>query len=165
MLSNKIQVNCLNRMRWLSCKIGFPVLLLGTLGQAGSAIAHGVEMQYQTTQAIALQAKYDTGAPFANAQVSVYAPDSDAPWLKGTTNSEGQFTFTPDASKPGTWQVKVRSAGHGEILNIPVSAAQATATTPANPGTGYTSLQKGVMAASVIWGAIGTALFFWGRKR
>ena len=141
------------------------MLLLGTLGQAGSAIAHGVEMQYQTTQAITIQAKYDTGAPFANAQVTIYAPADDSPWVKGTTDGEGRFTFTPDSTKPGTWQVKVRSAGHGNILNIPINASQSTTGAQASTNTGYTSLQKGVMVASVVWGAIGTALFFRGRKR
>ena len=125
------------------------MLLLGTLGQAGSAIAHGVEMQYQTTQAITIQAKYDTGAPFANAQVTIYAPADDSPWVKGTTDGEGRFTFTPDSTKPGTWQVKVRSAGHGNILNIPINASQSTTGAQASTNTGYTSLQKGVMVASV----------------
>ncbi|MDX2230029.1 MAG: carboxypeptidase regulatory-like domain-containing protein [Leptolyngbyaceae cyanobacterium bins.349] len=158
-----VQMNWIN---WSRAVGWVPVVLVSVGGQIEAAIAHGVDMQYQTTQAISVQAKYDTGTPLANAQVTVYAPDSDAPWLKGTTDDRGTFTFTPDLSKPGTWQVKARLAGHGDVLNVPVGTsdtAQATATT--SGGTGYTPLQKGVMAASIIWGAMGTALFFLGRKR
>lgn len=144
--------------RWM-----VPVLLgAGIMGLAERSLAHGVVMQYQTTQAVSVQAKYDSGEPFANAQVTVYAPDSDAPWSKGTTDNNGLFVFTPDATKPGTWQVKVRSAGHGDVANIPVGETQNLAAV--SGGTGYTPLQKGVMAASVVWGCVGTALFFLRRK-
>jgi len=146
-----------------------PVVLVSILGQIEGAIAHGVAMQYQTAQAIAVQANYDTGAPLANAQVTVYAPDSERPWLKGTTDEQGKFTFTPDPNKAGTWQVKARLAGHGDVLNIPVDSEGSAIATNGQPklgeAAGYTPLQKGVMAASIIWGAIGTALFFLGRKR
>ncbi|MGI0487746.1 carboxypeptidase regulatory-like domain-containing protein [Pantanalinema rosaneae CENA516] len=158
--------NWVNQMSspWL-----FPLVLISMVGQMGAAIAHGVDMQYQTTQAISVQAKYDTGTPFANAQVTVYAPNSDAPWLKGTTDNNGNFTFTPDPSQPGTWQVKARLAGHGNVLNVPIGEAGISSTTQTatntNGASGYTPLQKGVMAASIIWGAMGTALFFLGRKR
>ena len=150
-----------------------PLALMSMLGYAQTAIAHGVDLQYQTTQAIWVQATYDTGAPLANAQVTVYAPDSDTPWLKGTTDGQGKFTFTPDPTKSGIWQVKARLAGHGDVLNIAVGeagsagaiAADRTYLEASRGTTGYTPLQKGVMAASVIWGAIGTALFFVRRKR
>lgn len=166
------QMNWMDRLRTPAWLVSLAVV--GGLSQVEGAIAHGVKMQYQTTQAIAIQAKYDTGAPFANAQVTVYAPQSNTPWLQGTTDETGRFTFTPDSSKPGTWQVKARLAGHGDILNLTVGAAAIPPTAaapdaPIEPDQGgtivYTPLQKGVMAASVIWGAIGTALFFWGRKR
>lgn len=154
---------------WLRSPWWVPIVLVSVGGHVEAAIAHGVEMQYQTTQAVSVQAKYDTGTPLANAQVTVYAPDSDTPWLKGTTDDKGAFTFTPDLSKPGTWQVKARLAGHGDVLNVPVGEGGISTTSQsagtASGGAGYTPLQKGVMAASIIWGAIGTALFFLGRKR
>jgi len=155
-------------------KLGLSIVLLSQVGWMERAIAHGVKMQHQTTQAITVQAQYDSGQPFADAQVSVYAPNSDTVWLKGMTDAKGQFTFTPDIAKPGTWQVKARAAGHGSILNIPVNPSQATSTpsqadvqqSPSNTTeTEFTSLQKGMMAVSVIWGLVGTALFFAGRKR
>jgi len=154
------------RRRWLSLggRWALPGLLgVAIMGLAERSLAHGVVMQYQTTQAVSVQAKYDSGEPFANAQVTVYAPDSDQPWSKGTTDNNGVFTFTPDDLKPGTWQVKVRSAGHGDVANIPVSSGTQKLATVSG-GNGYTPLQKGVMAASVIWGCVGTALFFLRRK-
>lgn len=175
MVTILLQLENLYRVASLG-KLALPMVLVSQVGWVERAIAHSVEMQYQTTQAITVQAKYDTGQPFVNAQVSVYAPNSDTVWQTGMTDQKGQFTFAPDVTKPGTWQVKARSAGHGSILNIPVKPPSPTATAAPQPQSvepssattskaGYTSLQKGVMVASVIWGLVGTALFFAGRKR
>lgn len=163
-----------------------PVLMLGVFWQAESAIAHGVVMKYQTTEAIVVQSAYDSGEPMANAQVTVYAPKSDKPWLKGTTDANGRFVFTPDRAKPGSWNVKVRSAGHGNTINVIVAKPTLKLADDGQPqseavasrddsqsepqlasvsdGAGYTPLQKGVMTAAIIWGCIGTALFFRRRK-
>jgi nickel transport protein len=97
----------------------------------------------------------------AGAQVTVYAPnDPSTPWLTGVCDDEGRFSFTPDSSESGTWDIQVRQAGHGDIVHIPVGAASA--------GTGdsdsYSALQIILMAACVIWGSVGTALFFMRRK-
>lgn len=145
-------------VKWL-----IPVVCLMVMGQAKGAIAHGVEIQYQSTQALNIQANYDTGEPMKNAQVTIYAPGKDDPWLTGKTDEKGQFTFTPDTSRPGSWEVKVRSAGHGAILAIPVESNQVGGAI-VQGSTGYTSLQQGIMTLSVIWGLVGTALFFSRRK-
>ncbi len=148
-----------------------PLLLLALLGIPLKATAHGAKITYQQTQAIAIQASYDSGEPMRQAQVVVYAPDNPAqPWTQGTTDGAGQFTFTPDASKPGNWEVKVRQAGHGDIATIPIGAATGTAMTPTNTsgssldltrGTDtLTPIQKGLMGGAIVWGCIGTALFF-----
>lgn len=165
-----------------------PILsLIGPCGWLPKAFAHGVAIEYQPTQAYRIQAAYDTGAPMVNAQVAIYAPDDPAkPWLTGTTDGQGQFMFSP--STPGNWEVQVRQAGHGDILVIPVSDSQAgaagdTATNAAEDtakntaedtgGTNavtssshsYTPLQKGLMMGAVVWGCVGTALFFAKGKR
>ncbi len=142
--------------------------------------AHGVVIQHQPVAAQTIVAQYEAGKPMANAQVTVYAPNGDSPWLQGTTDQDGRFLFTPDPAQPGDWQVRVRQAGHGGIITIPVQAGvkanhAIAASTPTSedsvtqgptdfPGTGYTGLQKGVMAASVVWGMVGTASFFARRK-
>ncbi|NJO73839.1 MAG: carboxypeptidase regulatory-like domain-containing protein [Leptolyngbyaceae cyanobacterium RM1_406_9] len=164
-----------------------PLVLMSVMGWQVRAIAHGVEINYQATEAIALQANYDSGEPMAEAQVSVYSPeDPSTPWLTGTADASGRFVFAPDPSIPGNWEVQVRQAGHGEILNIPVGGEEGVLATSADgsrePGASATdgesdsqivsstgdnlSLpQKGLMAVSVIWGFVGTALFFLARKK
>jgi len=54
---------------------------------------------------------------------------------------------------------RVRHAGHGGIIHVPVGEALAAA-----GGTPYSPLQLVLMAACVIWGLVGTALFFARRK-
>lgn len=137
------------------------VLALGLLVPV-KAYAHGAHIEYSSNVAIEIVAKYDTGSPMGGAQVVVYAPDdTTTPWLTGVCDDEGRFSFVPDTSKPGTWDVQVRQAGHGDIIHIPVGE---TATTTAGPG-GYSYLQIGVMAACVVWGSVGTALYFSRRRK
>ena len=95
------------------------------------------------------------------AQVVVFAPDAPStPWLTGVCDDEGRFTFTPDSEKPGTWDVQVRQAGHGDIVHIPVGGD-----TVVSGGTDdYSVLQIVLMAGCVIWGGVGTALYFSRRR-
>ncbi|NJM87901.1 MAG: carboxypeptidase regulatory-like domain-containing protein [Hydrococcus sp. RU_2_2] len=153
---------------------------MSLLGWQGRTLAHGVSINYAITQAIAIQAAYDTGEPMAKAQVIVYAPDNPStPWQKGMTDEKGKFIFIPDRAKAGNWEVTVRQAGHGDVIVIPVesqTASNASPTLPtskppetkqatsSSPGT-LTPLQKGLMSGSVIWGFVGTALFFARRKK
>jgi nickel transport protein len=125
--------------------------------------AHGAKITYAQSSALTIQAKYDDGKPIAEAAVVIYAPrNPDTPWLKGKTDREGKFTFTPDNSQEGTWQVKVRQVGHGDTINIPVGKSIVAAQISTN--SDYTPLQKLLMTAAVIWGFIGTALFFSRKK-
>ncbi len=136
------------------------IIILFTLGLPAAVFGHGVEIDYQTTKAIEITATYDTGDPVSEGQVIIYAPDNPStPWATGKCDEKGRFTFTPDPSKPGTWDVQVRKAGHGGMIHIPVGGDEVAA-----GGTGYTTPQIALMTASVIWGFIGTALFFSRRK-
>jgi len=126
-----------------------------------AAFGHGVEIDYQTTRAVELTARYDTGEPVSEGQVIIYAPDNPSkPWRTGQCDEKGRFTFTPDPSKQGTWDIQVRKAGHGGMIHINVGGEEASAA----GSTGYTTPQIVLMAACVIWGLTGTALFFKGRK-
>lgn len=147
-------------------RLYFLLTLLALMLIPERALAHGVNIEYKETSAITIQAKYDDGTPMANAQVIVYAPsDLATPWLKGTTDDLGSFTFVPD-NKPqniGNWDVKVRQSGHGDITSIPITdgkLAKVVDNRSLSPGGGYSSAQKIVMAAAVGWGFLGTALFF-----
>ena len=150
------------------------------------ALAHGVSIQSRITSAIEIKASYDNGQPMAEAQVQVYSPeDPQTPVFTGTTNEEGQFIFVPD--QPGDWEVSVRQAGHGHITVIPVESGvepepevndtgEADSTEVGNPepvltiaedfsdSAALNPLQRTIIAASVTWGFIGTALFFWRGK-
>lgn len=148
------------------------VFLLGLLWLGGwqtPAGAHGVALEYQPLQTYRIKATYDSGKPMAEAQVAVFAPDNAAqPWLKATTDGEGQFLFNPPA--PGNWEVRVRQGGHGNIIVIPVAEPKLKSLAPPESRESspvktaalgaYTPLQKGVMIGAVLWGCLGTALFF-----
>jgi nickel transport protein len=138
------------------------LVLMLTLGVTATTSAHGAKIDYTISPAVEIRATFDTGEPMAEGQVTVYAPDDPStPWLTGTCDEEGRFIFTPDLAKPGTWDVQVRQAGHGDIIHIPIEeGGQVTASS----STGYTPLQIVLMGASVAWGLVGTALFF-SRKR
>ena len=144
----------------------FLLTLLSLVFIPEKILAHGANIEYQESSAITIQAKYDDGQPMANAQVAVYAPSDPAnPWLKGTTDDDGHFSFVPNADPEnmGNWDVKVRQAGHGNITSIPVAdgkLAEVAHPHILSAGVGYSPSQKIVMAAAVGWGFVGTALFF-----
>ena len=141
-----------NKWKFIVCL----AFLLIVLGLPTKAFAHGVDIQYTSTMAIEIVAAYDSGEPMSGAQVVVYAPDDPStPWLTSVCDDEGHFTFTPDNSKPGNWDVQIRKAGHGAIVHIPVGEGAAV-----SGGTGgYSVLQIVLMAACVAWGIAGTALY------
>lgn len=171
------------------------VLLLagwGGLGWLAPALAHGAKLAYQPINGIEIHARYDSGEPMKAAQINVYAPDDpNQPWLTGFTDDDGRFVFSPDTSRPGNWEVMVRQAGHGDILAIPVAGnAAAVGALEESGGAGSTgesgdpggSGQRPAVLANrgeprtagvplwvsmvaVVWGFIGTALFFARGKR
>lgn len=144
-------------MRW---KLVLPLALLLALGLTMTASAHGAKIEYTISMAVEILATYDTDEPMSGGQVTVYAPDAPStPWLTGACDEEGRFTFTPDTSMPGSWDVQVRQSGHGDMVHIPIGEDMAV-----SGSTGYTPLQIVLMGASVVWGFIGTALFFSRRR-
>lgn len=138
------------------------VLLLATMVVApGPALGHAALVHAGEVQAIRVEGRYDTGEPMAGAQVTVFAPASAAtPWRQGTTDADGVFLFVPD-DQAGRWSVRLRQAGHGAIAHLDLAPGTAAPAVEAAAGAaGLTPLQKAVMAASVVWGCIGTALYF-----
>lgn len=127
--------------------------------------AHGMEASFRAIPTFQIEARYDSGEPMGGAQVTVFAPtDPTTPWQEGQTDKAGQFLLQPDPELPGLWQVRIRQAGHGVLLNVPVgSEAESTSAAGVAAGSHNSSLgllQRGFMAACVIWGCLGTALFF-----
>jgi nickel transport protein len=148
-------------MKWKLTACIIFVLILGLVLPI-KALAHGVIVRYTVDIAIDIVALYDDGQPMAGAQVSIYAPDDPStPWLTEVCDDNGCFSFVPDTSKPGIWDVQVRQAGHGDIVHIPIGEDMV-----ATSGTGgYTTIQIVLMAACFIWGSVGTALYFSRRRR
>ncbi|WP_207747495.1 hypothetical protein [Pelagibacterium limicola] len=134
------------------------VITLGALLLPSHAQAHAALITLGPVEAIEIHAGYDTGEAMRGAQIVVYAPDNPAqPWLTGTADDSGRFVFVPDGT-PGRWAVQAREAGHGAMSYFIVEGGETTALLPA-PAQ-YDPLQRLVMLASIVWGAIGTALYF-----
>jgi len=147
--------------KWRSIIAIIGILMLGS-ALPTEAYAHGVNIEYTSNVEIEIIARYDTGTPMAGAQVAVYTPsDPSTPWLTGVCDEEGRFSFVPDTSQPGIWDVQVRLAGHGGIIHIPIGGDAAVT----DGGGGFSHLQIGLMAACVVWGTVGTALYFSRRRR
>lgn len=139
---------------------------LGGLGGfCGKALAHGVRVESEPAQAFRMRALYDSGDPMGNAQVTIYAPDDPTtPWQQFTTDDQGYFMFAPDPTVTGNWDVQVRKAGHGELVRVDVDGEGSRATLAYagnSSGQNFRSpVQKWVTVAAVVWGFVGTALFF-----
>jgi nickel transport protein len=144
-------------VRVLALGIGIGLLLF----TARVSFAHGVELSYEAVKVVEITARFDSGDPMAGGQVAVFSPDDPVdPWLTGTCDDEGKFYFTPDPTRSGLWEIQVRLAGHGDLIRMEISGDGSFSAGT----TGYTILQKLVMVAAVIWGWVGTALFFSRRK-
>ncbi|MBE9140106.1 carboxypeptidase regulatory-like domain-containing protein [Nodosilinea sp. LEGE 07088] len=150
------------------------LLALGLGGWGLPVLAHGLTVEYRQVSRVEIEARFETGEPMANAQVLVYAPNNPTvAWQNGNTDDQGRFSFTPDTAQPGNWEVMVRQAGHGDLTTIPVGASAAAdsadvevaANSLISPSTGLSPIQRGLTIGSVIWGCIGTALFFARGKR
>ncbi len=147
-------------------KICFPLILAVIFLHGGhiSVHAHAVVAGFSEVSGIEVTAAYDNGQPMSGGQVIVYAPDNPArPWLASTLDEQGRFAFVPDYAVPGSWSIQVRQAGHGAMIHIPVDAAGLEKSVAGSPQV-FTGLQLTLMIACVVWGFIGTALFFSRRK-
>lgn len=111
------------------------LLMLAAVGMAAvptKALAHEVQIDYilndqvanQSDETLELRTTFSTGEPLKGAKVTVFAPEqSFRPYLTGVTDDQGRFSFNPDDSVMGDWEVTVERAGHSDILQIPVTAS------------------------------------------
>lgn len=133
------------------------ILLIGLLvllGIVTTVSAHGVTIDYRLESAVHIVAAYDTGEPMAEAQVAVFSPDDKQnPWLVGTTDENGEFSFTPDMTLMGEWDIQVRQAGHGDMIHLDLSGNT-------NTSNSLTVPQIVLISLSILWGCVGTALYF-----
>lgn len=156
--------------------LGFGFLIFFGVA-TNKVLAHGSTINYQAKESIEIEAKFDNGTPMKNAQVVIYSPNNPTKaWLTSTTDENGKLIFTPDVSQQGNWSVKVRSAGHGSVINIPIKSASTktddidtqeivtSRSTPSPVNASLTTAQKLIMATTGVWGFVGTALFFSRKK-
>ncbi len=150
----------------------FLVIGLSLLWKVPRAYAHGALVEINPAS-IEVKAAFDTGEPMDNAQVRVYSPaDLEMPAIVGETDGEGRFVFSPDAGQSaaeGRWEVVVRKAGHGhttgfELENGVLQMATGPSGDPsagllAAPQSSFTP-QRWISMAAIIWGFVGTALYF-----
>lgn len=145
--------------RWRRLLLGAALALAPAL-----AAAHGALVEATPVDAVAVVAVYDTGEPMAGAQIAVFAPDDPmTPWLRGVADDAGGFVFVP-GPQAGRWTVQARHAGHGAVAHVLRGVTESGPSAAAMPVAAAsrlgTPVQRGVMAACVIWGLVGTALYF-----
>ena len=120
--------------------------------------AHGTKYEIISEEIIGIKALFDTGEPLANAKILIFAPDETEVTYTTKSDSNGVFYIIPD--KAGTWTMQVRDKdGHGMRINLVVSESMQLMSDRENK-IGMTYLQKIIAALCVIWGCIGTALYF-----
>lgn len=132
------------------------------LGSIAPAFGHGAVIDYTIQPQVNLVARYDSGEPMTAANVTIYSPANPTePWQTLTTDDQGRIQFSPDPSQPGEWAVKVREAGHGGLVTLNIGDSDSNlAFASSSPSSDLNPLQQGVVVASVIWGCVGTSLYF-----
>lgn len=141
------------------CAVAVLTALFWLFTPAAIVFAHGTVIDLADVQAIEIVAHFDNGDPMAEAQVSVYAPtDAATPWMTGTADADGRFVFVPDRTLTGEWAIQVRTAGHGDWVYVEMADGDVAAMTASS--SGFTTAQIILMSVAVIWGMIGTALYF-----
>ncbi len=123
-----------------------------------STFAHGTKYKFLPEKTFGIKTMFDTGAPMVLAKVLVFAPDEMKATYTTKTDSNGVFYFTPD--KAGTWVMQVRDkGGHGMRINLEINDSMLLSSGQ-KPSNNMSYLQKIFVAICVIWGCIGTALYF-----
>jgi len=144
------------------------VMLLVSVIVPFIVFAHGTTITYTTESTYSFTATHDDGTALSEAQVIIFAPSNpEEPWKKDICDLEGKFSFSPDSSIEGTWTVQFRKAGHGDMVSFEVGNRNNHGN--GNPVSGgpnaFTVAQKIIMALCVVWGLVGTALYFSGRSK
>lgn len=137
--------------------IGFVFLLMAAF--QGAAEAHGVKYDILEATPIALQASYDSGQPIPHAKVLVYAPGKSESDHESASDGNGVFCFLPD--KAGEWKIEMSDRlGHGIRVSLNIDKDLNVEDLKEESKATLGLKQKLIMAFCVIWGALGTALFF-----
>lgn len=137
----------------------YAALLLTALPVFG----HGARVIWEIQEdSVLISAAFDDGMPMDGAQVTVFsAAAPSVPYTSGLTDQNGKFTFLPDVEQSLAWDVQVRKAGHGDIVHFSLADSSGI---PSGQGA-FTALQIILMSVCVVWGFVGTALFFASKRK
>ncbi len=108
----------------MKLQLALPMAMVAIAGLAPQALAHMIETDFSLfDQELEFTSTFSTGEPVQDAQVIIYAPNNpDEPWGELTTDENGRFSFVPDASIPGDWEVRIeKDLGHEDIWTVPVN--------------------------------------------
>jgi len=111
--------------------------------------------------AAGITAFYKDGSPISDSEVKVYLNNKKTkPIITGRTNTKGEFLFL--VKKPGTYVITVDDGmGHGFTTSRKFNSKGIMK----DESLGHIHLwQKILMALIFVWGMIGTALYFKGKK-
>lgn len=126
-------------------------------------MAHGTKYEIIDKNILAIKAMFESGMPMANSKVLLFPPGEAKASVTTQTDENGIFYLAPE--KSGTWAAQVRdTGGHGMRINIEIDESLQVKGSGNMAGSGTTLLQKIIMAVCVIWGFIGTALYFRAKK-
>lgn len=124
---------------------------------------HGTRYEIITGEIVGVKAMFDDGTPMAKAPVLVFPPGESEASLRLMTDKQGIVCFY--AETPGTWILQVRdSGGHGMRINYEAHAGDTSSGESAGGGD-FSPVQKWIMGIAVLWGFVGTALYFKQRRR
>ncbi len=126
-------------------------------------LGHGARVVWEVQgDSIHISAAFDDGLPMDRAQVTVFsATEPSEPYISGMTDENGEFAFLPDIEQSLSWDVQVRKAGHGDMVHFSLAEESEDFIEQ----RGLTTLQIILMSACVVWGFIGTALFFASKRK
>lgn len=124
--------------------------------------SHGAKLEYKSNVTYEIKGSYDTGEPLSNAQVIVYAPSNPKiPFKKGFADGEGKYLLEFNPKDKGDYLVQFRKGGHGASITINNSDNVQRI----KGDTGINFSQRIIMIACVLWGFVGTTLFFIARRK
>ena len=139
------------------------LLVAALLLTALPVLGHGARVIWEIQgDSVHISAAFDDGMPMDQAQVTVFSGAAPSvPYTSGLTDENGEFTFLPDLEQSLAWDVQVRKAGHGDMVHFSLDGS-----TDSRIDQGaFTTLQIILMSACVVWGFIGTALFFASKRK
>ena len=125
----------------------------------GVSFAHGARYKI-INGGIGIEARYSDDTPMSDSDVNVFSADNlEETYVTGITDQNGRFLFLPD--KSGEWILKVSDGmGHGVEAKIELDKDFKITGSTSDEHSHLSHIQIIIMAICVMWGFIGTALYF-----